>query len=91
MIAGDSWGLIAVPVIQEYPATAFIFAPWRWRQWEKRNDGFEGSLPRNYGGFVLILFFLCVYLLIYFFFDLAMNRGDVVVTLWAFKWAFDRI
>lgn len=25
VIAGDSWGLIAVPVIQAYPATAFIF------------------------------------------------------------------
>ncbi|CAE7344048.1 SCN1A [Symbiodinium natans] len=25
VIAGDSWGLIAVPVIQEYPATAIIF------------------------------------------------------------------
>lgn len=26
VIAGDSWGEIAVPVIQEHPATAFIFA-----------------------------------------------------------------
>jgi len=25
VIAGDSWGLIAVPVIEEHPATAFIF------------------------------------------------------------------
>ena len=26
VIAGDSWGEIAVPVIQEHPATAIIFA-----------------------------------------------------------------
>ena len=25
VIAGDSWGQIAVPVIQEHPATAIIF------------------------------------------------------------------
>ena len=25
VIAGDSWGLIAVPVIQQHPATAIIF------------------------------------------------------------------
>ena len=25
VIAGDSWGLIAVPVIEQYPATAIIF------------------------------------------------------------------
>ena len=28
VIAGDSWGEIAVPVIQEHPATAIIFASW---------------------------------------------------------------
>jgi hypothetical protein len=25
VIAGDSWGLIAVPVIEHYPATALLF------------------------------------------------------------------
>eukprot|EP00435_Cladocopium_sp_Y103_P053485 s330_g17.t1 len=28
VIAGDSWGKIAVPVIEYYPATAFIFCVW---------------------------------------------------------------
>ena len=28
VIAGDSWGKIAVPVIEHYPATAIIFCAW---------------------------------------------------------------
>ena len=28
VIAGDSWGRIAVPVIEFYPATAIIFCVW---------------------------------------------------------------
>ena len=32
VIAGDSWGLIAVPVIEHYPATALLFmgSLWLW-------------------------------------------------------------